>query len=117
MAFGFNLSNYFFILSTSPLTTTISSNGVKVVILVISAIQDKVGAPKQWCGVALASVSIMLYAYFSYASRGRPPPPLWPPFAKAPEPESDPEAMKVKMLNESTPLKGDSDSPSCCTIS
>merc|ERR1719181_718556 len=35
MAFFFNLSAYFFVLLTSPLTSTIASNGVKVVNIVI----------------------------------------------------------------------------------
>ena len=112
MAFGFNLSNYFFILSTSPLTVTVCSNGVKVIVLIISAIQDSLSSVQQWCGVSLTACSIVMYAFFSHQARGKQPNPLWPPFAK-----HTADDVEAKAIGETTPLKtDDTSSTSCCTI-
>lgn len=70
MAFGFNISSYFFVQYTSALTTTVASNGVKVINIVISALISHISGARNWCGVALVCLSLVVYAYFSYGSPG-----------------------------------------------
>ena len=101
MAFCFNLSNYYFILSTSALTSAVTSNGVKIVILVVSAITDKVSSAQNICGIVLTSLAIISYTYFSYQAKKRPPAPLWPPLAKA----APPAEISKPLAGEATPLK------------
>jgi len=108
MAFAFNLSNYYFIKLTSSLTTIVAANGIKVLIIGMSAIQQKLNA-RNWCGVALTCVTLCLYAYFSYKKY----PPARLPCIKPRAPAGDVEAggkdlKKVPILtgtvSESTPL-------------
>ena len=120
MAFGFNLSNYFFVLLTSALSTTVAANAVKVINIVISALISHVSAPRNWVGVALVCVSLAAYAYFSYMSKRRPSPlgspSLKMPFKKEYTWAPDAEAGKT---TEGTPLNGD-ESPQCaqcCVVS
>lgn len=119
MAFAFNVSNYMFVLTTSALTVVVTSNGVKVILLVISAIQDHLGSAREWSGVALTACSIIAYAFFTYRAKGKPVPPLWPPFAKAPDPEAgkggeiDADELRKAMVSESTPLKKEELQGSC----
>jgi len=102
MAFGFNLSNYYFIRTTSALTSSIGSNGVKIIILVISAIQEHIASAQNWCGVALACISIGVYTYFLSFYKPAPKPPM-----------ADMEAK-----GEATPLKagGSPDSAAVCCV-
>ena len=123
MAFGFNLSSYFFVLLTSALTTTVAANGVKVINIVISALISHVSAPRNWVGVALVCVALAVYAYVSYMAKKRPPPlggPHFPnPFAKGEVTKGVPDAEAGKALNEGTPLNGEQPPAcaQCCVIS
>ena len=76
MAFGFNVSTYFFVSLTSALTTTVAANGVKVINIVISAIIDHVSNPLNWAGVAVVCCALAVYAYFSYISKNKSAPNL-----------------------------------------
>jgi len=68
MAFIFNLSTYWFIRVTSALTSTVGSNGIKIVIILASAASPHsgVGDPSSISGIAIVIVSIGAYAFFSY---------------------------------------------------
>lgn len=109
MAFGFNLSNYFVVLLTSALTVTVCGNAVKVLNIVISAFITGLSDARNWCGVALVCVSLVVYAYFSHQDRGRPKSAVKLPFTK----KSDMESGKV---SEGTPLKGEAveEAPGAC---
>jgi len=109
MAFLFNLSNYVFVQVTSALTTTVVANGVKILNIVISAIQSHVSAVQNWCGVALTVVSLIIYAYFSYTSKSKPPAKLSLPFIAD---------KGAPGKTEATPLKPDApaEEGSCCVI-
>jgi len=113
MAFGFNLTNYFFVLLTSALTVTIAGNGVKVINIVISALISHISAVSNWVGVALVCVALCAYAYFSHTAKrggGAMQLPKLPLLSKA-----DPEARKA---TEGTPLKSDAPEGEgkCCVI-
>lgn len=104
LAFLFNLSNYFFVLLTSPLTVTVGGNVAKVVSIVIAAIIAHISDVRNWTGVGVVCVALSLYAYFSYLDSINPPTSLlsWP-WGKGKE--SDIESKKPA---ENTPLKGSS---------
>ena len=114
MAFGFNLSSYFFILLTSALTTTVAANGVKVINIVISALAAHISDTRNWLGVTLVCIALCVYAYFSYSAKKKPPPSLKLPFMKEySKGAPDAEAGKA---TEGTPLTGADDSAVCCRI-
>lgn len=71
VAFMFNLSVYYFILYTSALTSTIGSNGVKIFLLLLSAIQATMQGsmgigPVLIIGNLIVVGSIVSYGYFGY---------------------------------------------------
>jgi len=124
MAFMFNLCNYFFVMLTSALTTTVAANGVKVVNIVISAITTGISATRNWIGVALVCLALVVYAYFSYAAKGKPPPNLLAnPFAKSEYTNSGPDAeagTSTKATEGTRLTDGKSEAPecgSCCIVS
>jgi hypothetical protein len=73
LAFMFNIANYYFIHYTSALTMTIGSNGVKVFLLVVSAITDGMTSIPSITGIAIVVCSICGYAYFSFTAKKPPP--------------------------------------------
>jgi hypothetical protein len=73
LAFIFNIANYYFIHYTSALTMTIGSNGVKVFLLVVSAITDGMTSIPSITGIAIVVCSICGYAYFSFTAKKPPP--------------------------------------------
>ncbi|KAL1527583.1 hypothetical protein AB1Y20_008970 [Prymnesium parvum] len=111
MAFGFNLSAYFFTKFTSSLTASIASNGTKVVNIIISAlIASALHDPRNICGVLLVCVSLMAYAHAGHLAKANPPKPLNISFLG-----KDTEAGKV---SEETPLTpAPQSSTQCCVIS
>ncbi len=79
MAFVFNLSNFYFIKLTSALTTAIGGSGIKILLIIISAIQAGVNDPVSWSGVAIVVLSLIWYTYLSVSGSGpadkaQPPP-------------------------------------------
>jgi len=67
LAFIFNIAMYYYILYTSALTSTIGSNGIKIFLIVISAItEDGDRPPLTWIGIATVSCAIAIYGYFSF---------------------------------------------------
>jgi len=123
MAFGFNLSSYYFIQFTSALTSTVVSNGVKVLNIVISAAQAHLGDARNWCGVALVCVSIALYAYLGHLEKKKgallgavagSPAGLIAPFFKTKQVGGGLGAGKP---TEVTPLTDGESSATCCAIS
>jgi len=66
MAFSFNLSNYYFIKLTGSLTIMIVANGIKVMIMVISALQFGQLYARNWCGVGTTCLALCAYAYCSF---------------------------------------------------
>ena len=69
MAFTFNLSTYYYVMLTSALTSTIGSLGVKITLLLVSAMQAGVRDPVSLTGIAIVALSISSYAYFSYQAK------------------------------------------------
>ncbi len=65
MAFIFNLTSFYFIKLTSALTTTIGSSGVKILLIVVSAVQAGVDSIISWIGVGIVVVSLVSYAYIN----------------------------------------------------
>jgi len=68
MAVLFNLATYYFVKSTSALSSTVGSNFMKIVIICITGITDGVGGTA-WGGVAIVGVSIGVYAYLTYTEK------------------------------------------------
>ena len=68
MAFVFNLSTYWFIRVTSAVTSSIGSNGIKIIIILASAASPHsgVGDPSSISGIVLVILSIGAYAFFAY---------------------------------------------------
>lgn len=109
MAFGFNLSNYYFVRTTSALTSSIGGNAVKIITLIVATITDNISSAQNICGVVLASTMITLYTYLSHAK---------PPCCKLPPPAKG--GMKGGLLgDEATPLTTGETSGSqmCCVVS
>ena len=65
-AFSFNIATYYYILYTSALTSTIGSNGIKVFLIVVTALQQRISHPIAIFGIGLVVLSIGLYAYLSH---------------------------------------------------
>jgi hypothetical protein len=65
IAFVFNLAGYYYIHFTSALTSTVGSIGVKVLTLMLSALDPTSAITNKlaYAGVAVVSASIALYAY------------------------------------------------------
>ncbi len=61
MAFCFNISVYYFVKFTSALTSTVGSNGVKIIIIIISAIQAHEYSATSWVGITMVVLSIVAY--------------------------------------------------------
>mmetsp|Transcript_26168 Transcript_26168/g.64860 ORF Transcript_26168/g.64860 Transcript_26168/m.64860 type:complete len:366 (-) Transcript_26168:136-1233(-) len=112
MAFVFNLSCYFFIMYTSALTSTVASNGTKVVNIVISAlIASALHDPRNICGVVLVCISIMAYAYAGHLAKKNPPKPLNFSFLSK-------DMESGAKVSEKTPLApAPESSAQCCVIS
>jgi len=83
LAFEFNLSNNCFILVTSALTTAIAGNGIKIVLIMFSAILAGVNDVLSWTGITVVIVSVIVYAYL-IRQEGPKPPQAAPPAADKP---------------------------------
>ena len=98
MAFMFNIATYYFIMTTSALTSTIGSNGVKILLLIITAITDKISDALTICGIVIVILSIAAYAYFAMDEKKQKQ-------LAAEAAKSDPEtATKEAPPTETTPL-------------
>jgi hypothetical protein len=86
LAFMFNIAMYYFIMYTSALAAAIGGNGVKIFLIVISALTTTdpgtaaVGlVVVKWFGIATVVLAIVAYAYFSFqfaqAAKKEPPKP------------------------------------------
>jgi len=73
MAFCFNLSNFYFIKLTSALTATVGGSGVKILLIVVSAVQAGVDDLISWCGVSLVVITLVSYSYLNLP-KPKPPP-------------------------------------------
>jgi drug/metabolite transporter (DMT)-like permease len=69
IAFVFNIAYYFFTHLTTALTATVGSNGVKVITIVLAAIQSGVHDAASWVGIVLVVASIGTYSYFTQGDR------------------------------------------------
>lgn len=92
-AFLFNLANYYFILLTSALTSTIGSNGVKIGLICFSAAVAGVKDVTSWVGISITVSAIIAYGYIGYIEKN-------PPKKEQPDAEKG-----LVAANESTPLK------------
>jgi hypothetical protein len=90
LAFIFNLANYYFIHYTSALTMTVGGNGVKIFMLILTALIDGETKPVTIIGVTIVALSIAAYGYLQYSSKK-------PPAKTADE-------AKAPAATESTPL-------------
>jgi len=68
IALCFNLATYYFISLSGALATTVGSNAVKIVIIVITAITDG-GVEIGWAGVVLVALMVAAYTYFTYREK------------------------------------------------
>lgn len=66
LAFIFNIAVYYYIMYTSALSSTIGSNGIKIVLIIISALTEGGQGLLTWVGIAIVVGSIGLYAYLAY---------------------------------------------------
>ena len=71
MAFCFNLSCYYYVMLTSALTSTIGSLSLKIFLIFIAAVQDRVNDPISWTGIGIAATSTVAYAFLSFEERPR----------------------------------------------
>jgi hypothetical protein len=74
MAFAFNLSNFYFITLTTALTAAVGSSGVKVLLILVSAVQAGVTDPVSWCGIGTVIISLCVYTYLTLENRKPPAP-------------------------------------------
>jgi drug/metabolite transporter (DMT)-like permease len=74
MAFCFNMSNFYFIRFTTALTNTVGGSGVKVFLIVVSAVQIGVADPVSWSGVAIVVASLVTYSYLNLQKPAPKPP-------------------------------------------
>ncbi|KOO53115.1 solute carrier family 35 member c2 [Chrysochromulina tobinii] len=74
MAFCFNLSMFYFTMLTTALTATVGSSGVKVLLIVVSAVQAGVNDPVSWFGVATVVVTLCAYSYLTLHEKPKPLP-------------------------------------------
>lgn len=75
MAFIFNIANYYFVMLTSALTSGIAANTVKIVLIVVAAIQAAIHDPLSWTGISIEILAIVAYAYLSILAKQPPKPP------------------------------------------
>lgn len=87
LAFSFNIANYYFIMYTSALTSTVGSNCIKIFLIVMTAFEVSL-PPLSWAGVAIVVGAIVTYAYLGYRAKAQ--------AAKAP----------IAIADEKTPLAG-----------
>ena len=73
LAFLFNMSNFYFIKLTTALTSTVGGSGVKVLLILASAVQAGVNDPVSWSGVATVVVAIIVYSYLNLQASLRTP--------------------------------------------
>lgn len=59
---------------TTALTATVGSSGVKVLLIVVSAVQAGVNDPVSWFGVATVVVTLCAYSYLTLHDKPKPPP-------------------------------------------
>ena len=99
MAFAFNIAIYYYILFTSALTSTVGSNGIKIILICASAITDHIFNPFTWSGIGIVVIAIVAYAYFSYLEKNAPKP------AAGTDSKAEPLAVKsASPADEQTPL-------------
>ena len=65
LAFLFNMSNFYFIKLTTALTSTVGGSGVKVLLILASAVQAGVNDTVSWCGVVTVVFAIIGYSYLN----------------------------------------------------
>jgi len=70
MAFAFNLSNFYFITLTTALTAAVGGSGVKVLLILVSAVQAGVADPVSWCGIGTVIISLCVYTYLTLENPG-----------------------------------------------
>ena len=107
---------YFFVLSTSALTTTIAANGVKVIMIVSSAFVAGGLGPRNIVGIVFVCLAIVAYGYFSYALKdGRLPQWLQAPLFSV---GADAESGMFAKPSEATPLNVSDPKKAqvCCVI-
>jgi len=119
MAFTFNLATYYWIQLTSALTTIVTANGIKVLILIVSALAEKIASPVTWGGVFLVTLAICAYAYFGFEAKKHPPQRWYDFHTVAIIQGTSTESKKgplLKEYSESTPLSGGdpAKASSCC---
>lgn len=80
MAFTFNMSVYYFVKLTSALTSTIGSLAVKMVVLLVSAVQAGVislafpvalDRAISLAGLTIVAIAVVCYGYFSHVEKQR----------------------------------------------
>jgi hypothetical protein len=59
---------------TTALTATVGSSGVKVLLIVVSAVQIGVADPVSWSGVAIVVASLVTYSYLNLQKPAPKPP-------------------------------------------
>ena len=59
---------------SGALTATVGSSGVKVLLIVVSAVQAGVNDPVSWFGVATVVVTLCAYSYLTLHEKPKPPP-------------------------------------------
>lgn len=69
MGFLFNLSVYYFVLTTSALTSQVGANAVKIGIITGSAASMGITDPVSITGIVLEDLAIVAYVYFNYTER------------------------------------------------
>lgn len=74
LAFAFNLSNFYFITLTTALTAAVGGSGVKVLLILVSAVQAGVTDPVSWCGIGTVIISLCVYTYLTLENRKPPAP-------------------------------------------
>ena len=104
---------YYYVMLTSALSSTIGSMSLKVVLIFVSAVQDQVGDPISWAGIALATGATAVYAWLSFVAQQQEAAAMPPPrMAQSMEGGAAVgSGSKGHLDTETTPLKG-STSPS-----
>ena len=96
MAFIFNISNYYFVMLTSALTSGIAANSIKIMVIIFVAVQAGIHDVLSWTGISIEVLAIIAYAYLSMVSKAPPP---------KPPAQADAEKAPAIASTEQTPLK------------
>jgi hypothetical protein len=99
MAFTFNIAIYYFILYTSALSSSVGANGVKIFLIIITAITDNELQNTTIAGSCIVIAAIIAYAYFGFTAK-KPP-----PAAKPTDEKAAPLTADTEKATENTPLQ------------